>query len=102
MPRLKDRKAWLRQFVKVVNDPAASDWLKDTLMEAVDREPLEAEQDAEVVFKICQLRAAVVHAGSTISVATDNKSASPTRRKKSVAQGTNPSDMVKFTDQTGD
>jgi hypothetical protein len=45
IPRLKDRKAWLRQFVKVVNDPAASDWLNDALMEAVDREPLEAEQD---------------------------------------------------------
>jgi hypothetical protein len=101
MPRLKDRKAWLRQFVKVVNDPAASDWLKDTLMEAVDREPLEAEQDAEVVFRICQLRAAVVHGGSTISAATD-KSAIPTRRKKSVAKGTGPSDVVKYTDQTGD
>ena len=100
MPKLKDRKAWLRQLVKVVNDPAASDWLKDTLMEAVDREPLEAEQDAEVVLKICQLRAAVVHAGSTIS-ATD-KSAIPTRGKRSSAKGTSPSDTVKLTDQTGE
>ena len=101
MPRLKDRKAWLRQFVKVVNDPAASDWLKDTLMEVVDREPLEAEQDAEVVFKICQLRAAVVHGGSTISTATD-KSAVPMRRKKSVAKGTSPSEIAKSADPTGD
>jgi hypothetical protein len=97
MPKLKDRKAWLRQLVKVVNDPAASDWLKETLMEAVDREPLEAEQDAEVVFKICQLRAAVVHGGSTVSAATD-KSAVP-RRKRSVAKGTGPSDIAKYTDQ---
>jgi hypothetical protein len=101
MPRLKDRKAWLRQLVKVVNDPAASDWLKDTLMEAVDREPLDAEQDAEVVLKICQLRATVVHAGSSISAATD-KSTIPTRRKRSIAKGTSPADTVKFTDQTGD
>jgi hypothetical protein len=101
MPRLKDRKAWLRQFAKVVNDPAASDWLKETLMEAIDREPLEAEQDAGVVFKICQLRAAVFHAGSTISADTE-KSAIPTRRKRSAAKGTGPSDIVKSADQTGD
>jgi hypothetical protein len=101
MPRIKDRKAWLREFVKVVHDPAASDWLKDTLMEAVDREPLEAEQDAEVVFKICQLRAAVVHGRSTISAATD-KSTIPTRRKRSVAKSTGPSDIVKSPDQTSD
>jgi hypothetical protein len=101
MPKLKDRKAWLREFVKVVNDSAASDWLKDTLMDVVDREPLEAERDAEVIFKICQLRAAVAHAGSSISAATD-KSALPTRRKRSIARGTSPSETVKFTDQTGD
>jgi hypothetical protein len=101
MPRIKDRKAWLRQFVKAVTDPAASDWLKDTLMEAVDREPHEAEQDAEVVFKICQLRAAVVDGGSTISAATD-ESAIRTRRKRSPAKGTSPSNIVKGTDQTGD
>ena len=101
MPKLKDRKAWLRQFAKVVNDPDASDWLKDTLMEAVDREPLEAEQDAAVVFKICQLRAAVLHAGSTISAATD-KSAAPTRRKRSDVKGSSPLDIVKDTDQSGD
>jgi hypothetical protein len=100
MPRLKDRKAWLRQLVKVVNDPAASDWLKDTLMEAVDREPLEAEQDAEVIFKICQLRAAV-HGGSAISAAMD-KSPIQTRRKRSIVKGTSPSDIVKDKDQTGD
>jgi hypothetical protein len=70
-------------------------------MEVVDREPLEAEQDAEVVFRICQLRAAVMHGGSTLSAATD-KSVVPTRRNRSVAKGTSPSDMVKYTDQTGD
>jgi len=88
-------------LVKVVNDPAASDWLKDTLMEAVDREPLEAEQDAEVILKICQLRAAVSQGEPTISASTD-KSAAPTRRKRSVAKGTSPSDIVKYTDETGD
>jgi hypothetical protein len=66
----------------------------------VDRELPEAEQDAEVVFRICQLRAAVGHGGSTISAST-NKSVIPTRRNRSVAKGASPSDIVKYTDQTG-
>jgi nitrous oxide reductase len=70
-------------------------------MEVVDREPLEAEQDAEVVFKICQLRAAVAHGKFTLSAGTD-KPAVPTRHTKSIAKGTSPADMVKYTDQAGD
>lgn len=70
-------------------------------MEEVDREPLEAEQDSEVVFRICQLRAVVAHGGPTISAAQD-KSAIPTRCRRSVAKDASPSEIVKHMDQTGD
>jgi len=70
-------------------------------MEAVDREPLQAEQDAEIVFKICQLRAAVAREAPTIISATD-KAAVPTRRKRSVATEATSSGIVKDTDRIGD
>jgi hypothetical protein len=59
-PKLKDPNAWFKQVVKVNEDPAASGWLKNTLIEAINRDPVSAAEDAEVLRKILQLRAAAV------------------------------------------
>jgi hypothetical protein len=96
MSRTKDRKGWLRKLVQVVNDPSTSDWLKDVLMEVVDREPLQATRDAEVVLKICQMRAAV-QLGSKLSEGT-GKSSGTSRRRGPVPRGAGTSDIVQNTD----
>lgn len=60
MPKLKDRNAWFKQVLQVAEDPAASGWLKTTLMDAINRDPVSAAEDAEVLRRILQLRAAAV------------------------------------------
>jgi lysozyme family protein len=63
MPRLKDPNAWFQQALKVAEDPAASGWLKNALVEAINRDPLNAAEDAEILRRILQLRAAAVQRG---------------------------------------
>lgn len=60
MPKLKDPNAWFKQLLKVTEDPAASGWLKNTLIDAINRDPVSAAEDAEVLRRILQLRAATV------------------------------------------
>lgn len=57
MPRHKDSNAWFQKATKVSEDPAASDWLKTALAGAVNRDPVNAAGDAEVLHKILELRA---------------------------------------------
>jgi hypothetical protein len=60
MPKLKDPNAWFKQVIKIAEDPAMSGWLKNTLMDAINRDPVIAAEDAEVLRRILQLRAAAV------------------------------------------
>ena len=60
MPKLKDPNVWFQNALKVTEDPASSDWLKKALFEAINRDPVDAAQDAEVLHRILKLRAAAV------------------------------------------
>jgi hypothetical protein len=60
MPKIKDPNAWFKQAAQVSEDPAVSGWLKTTLIEAINRDPVGAAEDAEVLRRILQLRAAAV------------------------------------------
>jgi hypothetical protein len=60
MPKLKDRNVWFRNALKVTENPAASGWLKNALIEAINRDPVDAAGDAEVLYRILKLRAAAV------------------------------------------
>ena len=60
MPKLKDPNVWFQNALKVTEDPAASGWLKNALVEAINRDPVDAAGDAEVLCRILKLRAAAV------------------------------------------
>jgi hypothetical protein len=60
MPKLKDPNVWFQNALKVTEDPATSDWLKKGLVEAINRDPVDAAQDAEVLYRILNLRTAAV------------------------------------------
>jgi len=78
MPKVKDPNVWFQNALKVTEDPAASGWLKNALVEAINREPVDATGDAEVLYRILKLRSAAVqkaaHSGATGKSA---KTASP-------------------------
>jgi hypothetical protein len=60
MPKLKDPNVWFQSALQVTEDPAASDWLKNALLETINRDPVDAAQDAEALYRILKLRAAAV------------------------------------------
>jgi hypothetical protein len=64
MPKLKDPNVWFQNARRLTEDPAASDWLKNALLEAINRDPVDAAGDAEVLSRILKLRAAAVQKGS--------------------------------------
>jgi hypothetical protein len=47
MPKLKDPNVWFQNALRVTEDPAASGWLKNALVEAINRDPVDAAGDAE-------------------------------------------------------
>ena len=63
MPKLKDPNVWFQNALKVTENPAASGWLKNALVEAINRDPVDAAGDAEVLCRILKLRAAAVQKG---------------------------------------
>ena len=69
MPKLKNPNVWFHHALKVTEDPAASGWLKNALVEAINRDPVDAAGDAEVLYRILKLRSAAVqtaaHSGAT-------------------------------------
>ena len=67
MPKLKDPNVWFQNARRVTDDPAASDWLKDALLEAINRDPVDAAGDAEVLCRILKLRAAAAQKGPELS-----------------------------------
>lgn len=67
MPKLKDPNLWFQSALKVTEDPAVSFWLKNALIEAINRDPVDAAQDAEVLSRILNLRAAAaIQKGSEV------------------------------------
>ena len=44
------------EFERVLADPAASFWLKDALRSALDRDPVDAANDAEVLAQLLEQR----------------------------------------------
>ena len=66
MPKLKDPNVWFQNALKVTEDPAASGWLKNALVEAINRDPVDAAGDAEVLCRILKLRAAAVQKSRTL------------------------------------
>ena len=50
MPKLKDPNVWFQNALKVTEDPAASGWLKNALLEAINRDPVDAAGDARADF----------------------------------------------------
>jgi hypothetical protein len=67
MPRYSDPNAWFLQALKLAEDAAASDWLKNALVAAINRDPIEAAADAEVLGKILRQRASAVSRPATRS-----------------------------------
>jgi hypothetical protein len=57
MPKMVDTKAWFQRALRVTEDPAASDWLKESLMNAINRDPVDAANDAQVLYEILAQRA---------------------------------------------
>jgi len=57
MPKLVDTKAWFQRALRVTEDPAASEWLKEALMNAINRDPVDAANDAQVLSEILAQRA---------------------------------------------
>jgi hypothetical protein len=64
MPKLKDPNVWFQIARRVTEDPAVSDWLKNALLEAINRDPVDAASDAEILRRILDLRAGAVQKGS--------------------------------------
>ncbi len=57
MPRRRESRDWFERAAMVSNDPAASVWLKTALTGAVNRDPVNAAGDAQILQQILQLRA---------------------------------------------
>jgi len=60
MPKFKDPNVWFQYALKVTEDPAASSWLKNALLQAFNRDPVDAAGDAEVLSRILRLRSSAV------------------------------------------
>ena len=60
MRKRTDPNIWFQQALKVTDDPAASSWLKNALIAAINRDPVDAAGDAAVLSRILQQRAAAI------------------------------------------
>jgi hypothetical protein len=54
-----------REMMIVLNDPAASNWLKRALVEATARDAVDAVCDAECLARLLAERLALLHAKAT-------------------------------------
>jgi hypothetical protein len=54
------------EMARVLRDSAASDWLKQTLMDAIDRDPVDAAVDAEILCQLLSSRAEAVLLGEML------------------------------------
>jgi hypothetical protein len=60
MRKRKDPNMWFQEARKVADDVNASSWLKNALFEAINRDPINAADDAEALCRILQQRAEAV------------------------------------------
>ena len=60
MRKRKDPHMWFQEARKVADDPSASHWLKNALFEAINRDPIDAADDAEALCRILEQRAEAV------------------------------------------
>jgi hypothetical protein len=60
MRKPKDPNVWFEEARKVADDPATSAWFKNALFEAINRDPVDAAEDAEALTRILRQRAAAV------------------------------------------
>jgi hypothetical protein len=74
MPKRKDTNAWFQKALKVVEDPSTSHWLKQSLVGAINRDPVNAANDAEELCQILQMRAAAIQEGDEPSKDRSTKS----------------------------
>ena len=74
MPKRKDPNAWFERAKAVTEDPAASDWLKNALIQAINRDPNDAAADADLLSSILNLR---VEAAQRLRPSLDGKRKSP-------------------------
>jgi hypothetical protein len=52
-----------QEITAVLNDSSASDWLKQTLIDAIKRDPVDAAVDAEILSQLLSRRAEAVLLG---------------------------------------
>jgi hypothetical protein len=53
-------------MTRILTDPAASDWLKHSMIDALSRDPIDAANDAEILCSLLASRAeAVLHQDMT-------------------------------------
>jgi hypothetical protein len=57
MVTLSDPNDWFHRARRVTDDPAASDWLKNALLTAINRDPMDAANDADELRTILRKRA---------------------------------------------
>jgi hypothetical protein len=53
---------WFRSALKVAEDPASSDWLKEALLSAINRDPGDAANDVDTLRTILRQRAKTTQA----------------------------------------
>ena len=58
--RKRNPNMWFQEARKVADDPDASGWLKNALLEAINRDPMNAADDALALCRILQQRAEAV------------------------------------------
>jgi hypothetical protein len=69
-PECHAAQCWFQQTLKVSEDPAASDWLKTALVQAINRDPANAARNAEILCRIPQLRSAAALQGPRPLIST--------------------------------
>ena len=74
MRKRRDPNTWFQQALKVTDDPAASGWLKNALVAAINRDPVDAAGDAAVLSRILQQRAAAIQPETTPTKPLTNSS----------------------------
>jgi hypothetical protein len=60
MRRRKDPNVWIERTSQIPGDPTASDWLRRCLLEALNRDPVDSANDANVLNEILTLRLASI------------------------------------------
>ena len=73
MPRVKNSNLWFQQALDVAKDPNASDWLKNSLTDAINLNPEVVAAEVDTLRRILKLREAAVKHSAPITQ-TSNKS----------------------------